>query len=81
MENEGFDMSSIDIKKPIIAKDAVSTYLLLPQIKEGSYTTIGYNWFNLKTMEYNSNCLFSTIKDAVNSYGYYNISNCDIEIN
>ena len=77
--------SSLDYRKPIacryLEKDAVS--LLIPQIENGSYKVIGYNWFNMDSGEYKSCCMFDTAQEAVKSRMYvdYEVFNVNIDVN
>ena len=69
----------INKKLPIIAESNNNKYLLLPQITDG-YAVVGYNWFNLETMLYNSCCCFKTIDEAINSYSKHTIYNATLKI-
>ena len=54
---------------PILTEQNGNTYILLPQIEQGSYDVIGYNWMDIETGEYNSCCTWPTVEKAVEDYG------------
>jgi hypothetical protein len=59
----------IKLDKPIIVTlFSGDNCILLPQIAKDDYKVIGYNWFNITEGEYNSCCLFPTVKAAIESY-------------
>ena len=62
----------LDYSKPIIATNLnrpEQSYLLMPQIAEGSsYNIVGYNWFRFSDGRYNSCCFYDTAEKAVKSY-------------
>jgi hypothetical protein len=68
--SEDVPKQALDYSKPIFARATadIDIYLLLPQIAQGSYEVIGYNWFNLTKGEYNSCITFSTIVEALKVY-------------
>ena len=54
--------------------------ILLPNIIPQSYDTLGWNWFNFETREWNS-CAFTTKEDAIRSYqGTYNVRKVDVKL-
>lgn len=72
---------TISYDKPIIAESSEGKkYLLLPVQEEGSYSVIGYDWFDIDEGRYNSCCQHKTVDDALRSYSSYKIYNAKIEI-
>ena len=73
-----YEEDDLNFKEPIYAKEKSGNeeYILLPQVKKGSYVIIGYNWFNMVDGSYNSCSFFDTAQEAVNQYKItYNIYN------
>lgn len=71
------DEKVIDYTKPIISDSNGFTYILLPQIEEGSYKVVGYNWFDIINGKYNSCVFFETPQEAC-TYCYSNARNMEI---
>ena len=72
---------TISHDKPIIAETLEGKkFLLLPVHEEGSYSFIGYDWFDIDEGRWNSSCKHKTVDDALRSYSYYKIYNAKIEI-
>lgn len=55
-------------------------YLLLPLINNKNYDIIGYNWFDLNAMNWNSCSCFTSIIKALEAYSSYRIYNANINI-
>ena len=71
----------LDYNKPIAATSSSGAeYLLLPQIEQGAYTVIGYNWFSVSRGEYNSNATFSSVEEACLMYGGHTIRNVTLRL-
>ena len=66
--------------RPIFARRNNDTFILLPQIREKSYTICGYNWFNITKGEYNSCVFYKTIQDAIDAYESHKISNGSLTV-
>jgi len=78
--------SELDYSKPIVAENnRGDKYLLLPQINTQFERTVivkGYNWFNIKTGNYNSCSCWASAKKAVDAYiDSYSFYNVDIVLN
>lgn len=80
---ESIRSKGLDYSKPIIAEGRgihkKEKFLLLPQISQLDYSIKGYDWFNVDTGKYNSSCRFSSVKEAMDSYGDYLIYNVEID--
>lgn len=76
------DKQELDFSKPIMAtnSDKSNTYLLLPSTEDCSYDHRGYDWFNINTGTWNSCKNWETVQEALESGGYFNIRNCEIEV-
>lgn len=72
----------INYSRPIVAECGKINikYLLLPQLGN-SYSVKGYNWFNIKTGEYNSCACYKTAKQAVEAYSDHSVYNVNIVLN
>jgi hypothetical protein len=74
----------INYEQPIVATSLVTgeKLLLLPQIKTINFCVLGYNWFRIKTGEYNSCVCFPTVADAIEAYPpqHYRIENVQLSI-
>ena len=70
----------LDYNKPICSTstEGFNTYILLPRTREDSYTTIGYDWFNITKGEWNSCVCWKTKEEAVKCYR--NVRNCEIKV-
>lgn len=65
------DKLGLDVKKPIYQyhSEFKKIYMLLPQIdRDICYNIVGYNWFNITDMRYNSCCFFESIDEALKTY-------------
>jgi len=70
-------MQEIDYNKPIQAVGGGATYILIPSRKQGTYTIIGYDWYNITEGHWNSTACWENPQRAVEAYSYYEISNLD----
>lgn len=77
------EKSDLDYNKPICAvrKESGEEYLLMPINHGLSYDFRGFDWFNIKTGEFNSCRGWKSAEDAVEAYiNDYKISNCTINL-
>jgi len=72
--------NSLDYRKPICCRnDKNNVLLLVPQIApDKGDKTIGFNWLNTVTGEYQSYYFFETAKEACDSYTNYKPVNCTL---
>ena len=72
----------LDLDKPIFAVNKYDgcIMVLLPQLEPGeTYKFIGYNWFKIDNMDYNSCAFWKTKQEAIDSYSdYYDIINGEL---
>ena len=75
--------NELDYSKPIVAenKEDDIKFILLP-LKNRNYKIIGYDWFNVKTGEYNSDMCIVDAREAVKMYDVsYSVYNVEIQLN
>jgi len=65
----------LDLHKPVLAIGNGSTSVLLPQIKTGSYVIMGYNWLDVESGRYTSNCTYGTVEEALRARVAYKLVN------
>ena len=74
----------LDRSRPIFASPRIGTdeLILLPQMEPNmNYRIIGYNWFSIKSGEYNSCVCYESIDAAILSYtGSYDFYNGSITV-
>lgn len=66
--------TELDYSKPIVYKNRLNVYLLLP-VPGLNYGVKGYDWFDLTSGEWSSCRLWSTPQEVVQAYSGYSLHN------